>query len=314
MIHSASSTSLPEEKIKEVLLKLLAPEQKQLPARFPNHVDAIEPWVLAMKSGTLNGRPFSHHTVNNYLRYVKYFINTYGNLTYESLEHELSVTPIEMFGRKDKFFRAMMCFANYLANQDSLDAEFLQKAKRIKPKRNKPPKRLCLTEADIEKLLGVCENDTLKLIILFLASTGLRASEFCDLQVGDVDFENRFLVVQRGKGGKRRRVGLNETVTQMLEKHLTKRPQVSETDHLFLDKSGKKMIRDGLLNRIRRLGVKAGVEASPHAFRRAFVTINANKGRSLVMLQIACGHSDIKTTRSYCQTSEDEVINAMKDW
>ena len=32
------------------------------------------------------------------------------------------------------------------------------------------------------------------------------------------------------------------------------------------------------------------------------------------MLQIACGHSDIKTTRSYCQTSEDEVIQAMKTW
>jgi integrase/recombinase XerD len=76
----------------------------------------------------------------------------------------------------------------------------------------------------------------------------------------------------------------------------------------------QQMIRDGLLNRIRRIGKRAGVDVSPHALRRAFVTINANKGRSLVMLQMACGHSDIKTTRSYCKTSEEEMINAMKEW
>ncbi|MFN7309842.1 MAG: tyrosine-type recombinase/integrase [Vampirovibrionales bacterium] len=51
-----------------------------------------------------------------------------------------------------------------------------------------------------------------------------------------------------------------------------------------------------------------------HAMRRAFVTINANKGRSLVMLQMACGHADIKTTRDYCRTSEQEMVKAMQEW
>jgi site-specific recombinase XerD len=48
--------------------------------------------------------------------------------------------------------------------------------------------------------------------------------------------------------------------------------------------------------------------------RPAFVTINANKGRSLVMLQMACGHADIKTTRDYCRTSEQEMVKAMQEW
>jgi site-specific recombinase XerD len=48
--------------------------------------------------------------------------------------------------------------------------------------------------------------------------------------------------------------------------------------------------------------------------RPAFVTINANKGRSLVMLQMACGHADIKTTRDYCRTSEQEMDKAMQEW
>jgi site-specific recombinase XerD len=86
------------------------------------------------------------------------------------------------------------------------------------------------------------------------------------------------------------------------------------SDKLIKSRFGEKMTRDGLLNRVRRIGSLAGLDISPHVLRRAFVTINANKGRSLVMLQMACGHSDIKTTRSYCKTSEDEMISAMKDW
>jgi len=74
------------------------------------------------------------------------------------------------------------------------------------------------------------------------------------------------------------------------------------------------MTRTDLYHRLHRLGRKVGVDVSPHMLRRAFVTINANKGRPLPMLQIACGHSDIKTTRNYCQTTEQEVIEAMKEW
>jgi hypothetical protein len=47
--------------------------------------------------------------------------------------------------------------------------------------------------------------------------------------------------------------------------------------------------------------------------RRIFQWI-LNNGRQLVHLQIACGHADITTTRSYCQTSQDEVLEAMRGW
>jgi site-specific recombinase XerD len=74
------------------------------------------------------------------------------------------------------------------------------------------------------------------------------------------------------------------------------------------------MKRDNLYQLLQQIGKRAKVKVSPHALRRAFVTINANKGRPLQMLQMACGHSKITTTMSYCQTSEQEVIDAMKDW
>jgi len=44
------------------------------------------------------------------------------------------------------------------------------------------------------------------------------------------------------------------------------------------------------------------------------VTLNINKERPQVMLQIACRHRDIATTRSYGMTSEDATIQAMQGW
>jgi integrase/recombinase XerD len=170
------------------------------------------------------------------------------------------------------------------------------------------------SEEQLQKVLNTCTKSLDRLIITMLSSTGLRASEFCDLKMKDINLEKGYLVVERGKGGKRRRVGMSGKVTEMLRAYLQKHPTNSPEDYVFKSRFGARMERDGLLNRVRRIGSLAGIEITPHVLRRAFVTINANKGRSLVMLQMACGHSDIKTTRSYCKTSEDEMIQAMKDW
>lgn len=314
MYTPQSLETVSENQLKTLLSKLLKEEGAGKEPKYPIHQDAIEPWVRAMTVGTLTGRPFSHHTVKNYLRYVQYFVSRYGGISHEDLEREFLETPIDMFGRKDKFYRAIMCFAKFLDRNHSLSADFWDQAKRLKPKRHVPPKRHSLTESELETLYLICENPTQELMVRLLATTGLRASEFCSLTLGDVDFETRCLIVQRGKGGKRRKVGLNELTLDLLKQHLDIRQAKSPEDYLFLNTCGQQMERSGLLNRLRRLGRLAGLKVSPHALRRSFVTINANKGRSLVMLQIACGHSDIKTTRSYCQTSEDEVIQAMQEW
>ena len=74
------------------------------------------------------------------------------------------------------------------------------------------------------------------------------------------------------------------------------------------------MNRYGARTLLEKPGRWIGVLVTPHALHRAFVTSNVNKGRPLVMRQIACGHPDIATIRSYCLTSEDETIQAMQGW
>lgn len=126
----------------------------------------------------------------------------------------------------------------------------------------------------------------------------------------DIDFEQRVLTVRLGKGNKRRSIGLSHWVVSAMTAHI----KTVQSEWMFSDEQGKPLSRMGLYNRLKCLGKRAGVKVSPHMLRRAFVTINAGKGRPLVYLQRSCGHSDIRTTMSYCQTSEQEVIEAMKGW
>lgn len=301
--------------IAELLTQLLqGGQQAPPPPTFPDHRDAVEPWVRSIESGTFSGRPFSPHTVANYRRYVDYFLDTYGPITIASLEHELASTPVHMFGRRSKFHRAIACFAKFLDRHHSLgDPHFMERCRQLKPIRHLPPKRTTLNEAELNLVFAAADSPINYVLLKLLASTGLRAAECCALNRGDIDLEQGILIVQCGKGGKRRRVGLSNEVITLLAEHMKKQPGTDDSP-LFYGRFGERLRRDGLLNRLRRIGKLAGVHTTPHALRRAFVTINAHKGRPLVMLQVACGHSDIKTTRSYCQTTEDDVIEAMKEW
>lgn len=306
--------NLKDKDVRKLLLELLAEQKEEKEPRYPIHRHALLPFQKAMETGMLTGKPFSPHTVSKYLRYTQWLIEKRGHVSFDSLKEELQETPVEQYAKRKDIYAAVLCFGKFLIQEDSLHENFLQDVKRIKPKPHKTPRRLCLNAAQIEALKGACQTPLNKLIVHILVSTGLRAAEFCNVRLRDLNLEEGYLTVDRGKGGKRRRVGLNQEVCAMLREHLRTLPSQEPEAYAFLNDMGEQMTRDGLLNRIRRIGERAGVQASPHALRRSFVTLNANKGRSLVMLQMACGHADIKTTRSYCQTTEDEVISAMKDW
>jgi site-specific recombinase XerD len=304
-----------EKQLKRLLQELLSTEDEEgLQPNYPNHYEAIEPWKRAMASGTLTGKVFSFHTVNNYARYAYEFFTKHSQLSFDAFQAELEQIPPERFGRRDKYFKGILCFARFLVREHSLPASFIEKALAIQPKRHIPAKQTTLNEEQLQILIEACPTTLHSLLVHLLSSTGLRASECCALRIQDVNLKEGYLTVQRGKGGKRRRVGLNSLCQLLLTEHIATLPHQLPTSPVFLNKIGEPMTRDGLLNRIRFLGKKTGIDVSPHALRRAFVTINANKGRSLVMLQMACGHSDIKTTRSYCKTTEDEMIREMKGW
>jgi site-specific recombinase XerD len=277
------------------------------------HSQYFEDWLKAMEYGLLGGRPYSQNCIQIYSFYVREFLKAYHQLSVDNLKSLLLSIPVIHFAKRIKIYEALNCFARYLVQEGFLQSDYLTTVKRYKPKRHLPLKKITVDQKGIESLLSVCQNAKERLIIVLLSQTGLRASEACGLTLSDINLEKRLIQVRYAKWGKSRRVGLPPQVVNAISDYLAQRPPTKH-DFLLLDRKYQQMNRHGVMQRVQRLSIRAGVPAHPHALRRAFVTINVNRGRPLVMLQIACGHNDIATTRSYCMTTEDEVVEAMAEW
>ena len=277
------------------------------------HKHFLEGWCAHMQAGLLGGRPYSQDCIISYFYHVSWFLKRYDKVGVYQFKQALLDIPVMQFAKRQKLYASLRCFARYLILEGALTEDYLELVKPFKPKRHFPPRQLCVTQEAIEKLLEVCQNPYERLLIILLSQTGIRAGEASALKIDDIDLPNKHIHIRLAKWGKSRRVGLSSQAIEAIEAFLKVRPH-ADHNYLLLDRKLQPINRNGLRQRLERIGILAGFHVHPHALRRAFVTINVNKGRPLVMLQIACGHNDIATTRSYCKTSEDEVIEAMSKW
>lgn len=149
-------------------------------------------------------------------------------------------------------------------------------------------------------------------LVALLADTGLRASEVCNLQLADVDLDNRRLTATIKGGGQG--VGVfSETTRDILRLWLDTRPAVAlpATATLFCsvggNTRGKPLTRDGLRVIMRYMGRLLGVKLSAHDFRRTMATLATRNGAPARVLQVAGRWSDIKQVERYTAsiTAED---------
>jgi len=303
---------------KEVEAKALKAEEKNKKstktAQTP-HSAFVKGWDAAMQKGLMTGKPFSINTSQAYKKAVDKFLTKHIRLSTKTMQSALMAVPAHQFAKKARLYEALICFGKYLSRQEIIEMAFFDEAKLLKPKRHLPAKRTTIDEEELQTLLKACDSAFERLLVILPASTGLRASEACSLKWEDINFEKKCLTVKLGKGNKTRRVGLSTIAFDAIVDYQNSlEVEVQAQGSLFLNRLSKQMDRHGLRQRLERIGNSVNITVCPHALRRAFVTINANKGRPLQMLQMACGHADIQTTRAYCLTKEQEVIDAMKSW
>jgi len=295
--------------------KIKATTQKEkAPKGSDNHKILIPNWIRAMQKGLIAGKAFSPLTVIDYQRHVQEYFAQHKMLTVKAVKCELTKCAVEQVGRRIKYHKSMVCFAKFLLSEGLFEDDSLKALQSLRPKTHRPPKRLVVNEDELQTLVNACISPFERLLITLLASTGLRAFECCAIRHNDINLNEGCLSVPLAKGGKARKVGLSPKVLNLLTEYIEATGKPSDNAKLFYEADGTPSDRYAIYRHIKRIGKRAGVQVTPHVLRRAFVTINANKGRSLVILQRSCGHSSIKTTMSYCRTSEQEVIEAMKGW
>lgn len=142
-------------------------------------------------------------------------------------------------------------------------------------------------------------------LIELLYSAGLRISEALGLRIGNLDFENEWLT-PTGKGNKQRLVPLGKKAKENLLKWLEERPSWKpQSDHVILNRHGKKMSRMGAWKIVNACTAGLGKKISPHTFRHSFATHCLAGGMDLRVLQELLGHADLTTTEIYTHVGND---------
>ncbi|HAG52204.1 MAG TPA: hypothetical protein DCL21_00255 [Alphaproteobacteria bacterium] len=159
-------------------------------------------------------------------------------------------------------------------------------------------------------------------ILIVFYATGLRISELINLTVSDLEENQAKALKVKGKGGKFRLVPLGTIATEVLTNHLNeikKDERYANSDLHFIFPSIKKskdgkyknVTRQYVYTIIHKLGLKYGIEISPHKLRHSFATELVKNNADLRTVQLMLGHSDLATTQIYTKIADEQAYNAL---
>lgn len=143
-----------------------------------------------------------------------------------------------------------------------------------------------------------------RLIVEMLYATGIRVSELCGLDVGDIDMSRRLLRVL-GKGNKQRTVPFGEPAQAALTAWLTDgRPALARSDSgpaLLLGARGRRLDQRQARTVVHQTvaAVPGAPDIGPHGLRHSAATHLLEGGADLRIVQELLGHSTLATTQLY---------------
>jgi site-specific recombinase XerD len=169
-----------------------------------------------------------------------------------------------------------------------------------------------LTADELRRVIANCRNVRDRAIVAFMADSGLRRAEVCELNWSDVDFGSGLVVVRRGKGGKARSAVVGATTRRALLAYRRTLEDVSDGTPLFQARQGARFTGSGLLQIFRRLSRQTGIHVTPHALRRTFVILSLRADMDVLHLQALLGHASLDMTMHYAQMVDQDLLQSHK--
>jgi integrase/recombinase XerC len=268
-------------------------------------------------------RNLSLHTQRAYQTDLQQFITFWQQLSPEEI-HNLTFRQIaerylnSLFHKKlDKssVARKFSCFSSFekfLKTQGiDLDLQLTrpQLAKKL-------PEFLSVDE--IFYLLDTVKDEELptrhpsrdKAIFELMYASGIRCSELVAIHLGDLDMENKTILI-KGKRGKERLALFGEKAKERILTYLTteRQPATSSDEPLFLNHSNEQLTSRSVQRIIAMFSAFLANERpiTPHQLRHSFATHLLNQGVDLAVIQELLGLKTIVSTEKYTQVSLERL-------
>lgn len=204
----------------------------------------------------------------------------------------------------DNIRRNLSSFFSWLEDEDYI---IKSPIRRIHKVRTGTTVKETFSDENIEVLRDGCTEKRDLAIIDLLYSTGMRVGELVNLDIDDINFEERECIVY-GKGNKERRVYFDARAKLHLQNYIASRNDSNSALFVSLDKPFERLKISGVEVRLRNLGKKLNIEkVHPHKFRRSMATKAIDKGMPIEQVQKLLGHQQIDTTMHYAMVNQNNV-------
>ena len=205
----------------------------------------------------------------------------------------------------DNIRRNLSSFFSWLEAEDYIIKSPIRRIHKI---RTGSKVKETLSEECIEKLRDSCLHIRDLAMIDLLYSTGIRVGELVNLNINDINFEERECIVY-GKGNKQRKVYFDAKTKVHLKRYLEQRNDYNEALFVTLDSPFERLKISGVEIRLRKLGRLALLDqrVHPHKFRRSMATRAIDKGMPIEQVQKLLGHQQIDTTMHYAMVNQSNV-------
>jgi integrase/recombinase XerD len=182
-----------------------------------------------------------------------------------------------------------------------------------------------LSKNEIEKLLNIVKESSGieirdKALFETLYASGVRISELLNLKLNDL-FLDKGVIRVIGKGSKERLVPIGKYAINAIEHYINdERAKIirktKDTNYLFLNRSGKRLSRQGFWKKLKIYIKKANINksVSPHTLRHSFATHLLENNADLRVVQELLGHADITTTQIYTHVLTSHLTEIHKKY
>ncbi|OWZ83379.1 tyrosine-type recombinase/integrase [Natranaerobius trueperi] len=185
-------------------------------------------------------------------------------------------------------------FYNYCYEEGLIERD---PAKNILKPKKKPPLPQYLKIDQLEKLRQAPKNKFQKAMIETFYDTGVRASEFLNIKLLDINWANREILITNGKGKRQRVVLFTEYCKELLKDYLNDREDHSP--YLFINTLGEPLGYHILTYNFLEFTEFCSFKVTPLILRHTFASHLLLKGMPIRAIQSLLGHEKIENTEVY---------------
>jgi len=254
---------------------------------------------------------WTHYTYKQTFRFLKKY---FGDISLAELsakeisgyiEHRINTASVYQ-ARKD-LINISAAF-NWAISQGYLLDNPCKDVKKVKLPQKLP---LFYSQADLQKLLAVIDNDDMRDLVVFAVNTGMRQMELIQLQWNQVNLADKIVILDNQhhitKGKRVRTIPLNSNAMEVLARR-------DWTIANVFTYNGQPLNQHRLSLKFAEYVDSADInnKLNFHSLRHTFASWLVQAGVSIYEVSKLLGHADIKTTQIYAHLRGDDLRRSVE--